>query len=308
MTRDHRNCLMHYLAPNLGAILILLLLLTGQIGAQEPASSTATTAGTMAPLTSSYQGTLTDAEGTPINGSVDMTARLYHEPVGGEAVWEEVRSGAAAVPVTNGLFHIQLGSVNPITMTLLSQPLWLGLSVDGDAEMSPREPLNTVPFAAVAGGLTTRTRTVSMQFGSDGIYEECTGKDVGDRRHLGYMIAFSPPGEEYGCWGRAVVRLPDDWKPGTDLRIAALAESDTAQTVTPRFYYGAVSAGALDWEVRGQNGPQVSVEPTGSDITLLTIPAERVAQGDTVVLAIKFLELTDVVAITGVYLEYTAGQ
>jgi hypothetical protein len=139
MTRDHRNCLMHYLAPNLGAILILLLLLTGQIGAQEPASSTATTAGTMAPLTSSYQGTLTDAEGTPINGSVDMTARLYHEPVGGEAVWEEVRSGAAAVPVTNGLFHIQLGSVNPITMTLLSQPLWLGLSVDGDAEMSPRE-------------------------------------------------------------------------------------------------------------------------------------------------------------------------
>jgi hypothetical protein len=132
-----RTRFIHYLIPNLGAMLVLFLVCTGQIGAQE--RSHLTTSSQSELRTSSYQGQLYDADGNPVDGKVDMIARLYREPVGGDAVWEEVRTGANAVPVTNGLFHIQLGNVESLDPALLDQPLWLGISVDGDEEMTPRE-------------------------------------------------------------------------------------------------------------------------------------------------------------------------
>jgi hypothetical protein len=125
--------LARYLIPNLGAILILLLLLTGQIGAQgtSPVLEASTTI--------SYQGNLLDQAGEPVNATVPMTFKLYDAPTGGTALWTEERTGTNAVPVTNGLFHIILGSVTPIDPALLDQLLWLGISVDGDEEMTPRE-------------------------------------------------------------------------------------------------------------------------------------------------------------------------
>jgi hypothetical protein len=41
--------------------------------------------------------------------------------------------------------------VTPIDISLFGEPLWLGISVNGDAEMSPREAFAGVPYAAVAG-------------------------------------------------------------------------------------------------------------------------------------------------------------
>ena len=79
-----------------------------------------------------------------------MTFNLYAAPTGGTAAWTEQRSGGNAVPVSNGLFNVSLGSVTPMPLSLLSAPLWLGVSVNGDAEMSPRERMDG-GYAAVAG-------------------------------------------------------------------------------------------------------------------------------------------------------------
>ena len=111
------------------------------------------TAGSAATTTISYQGHLTNPSGTPVSATLPMTFNLYAAPTGGTAAWTEQRSGGNAVPVSNGLFNVSLGSVTPMPLSLLSAPLWLGVSVNGDAEMTPREQLASVPYAAVAGNM-----------------------------------------------------------------------------------------------------------------------------------------------------------
>ncbi len=97
--------------------------------------------------TISYQGHLTDADGEPIDDTLPMEFRLYTDPKGGDALWTEERTGTNAVPVKKGLFKVMLGSVEPLSMEVVSQELWLGISVDGDSEMTPREQVGRVPIA-----------------------------------------------------------------------------------------------------------------------------------------------------------------
>src|SRR5690606_19858106 len=78
------------------------------------------------PPTTSVQGLLTDGDGRPLHGSVDLTLRLYAEPSGGTALWSETHAG---VVVTQGRYAVQLGSVTPFASASLSfdRPLWLGV-------------------------------------------------------------------------------------------------------------------------------------------------------------------------------------
>ncbi|NJP07050.1 MAG: hypothetical protein HC837_16230 [Chloroflexaceae bacterium] len=98
--------------------------------------------------TISYQGNLTDSASEPINATLPMTFKLYGTSTGGSAIWTEERTGANAVPVSSGLFSVLLGSVTPLETSLFGEPLWLGISVNGDAEMTPREQLSATTTAA----------------------------------------------------------------------------------------------------------------------------------------------------------------
>jgi hypothetical protein len=118
------------------AALLVTSTLAGPALQVTPASSSDNT------TTINYQGHLTDSAGEPINGTLPMTFKLYRDPSGGTAVWTEQRSGGNAVPVSDGLFSVSLGSVTPVDLSLFGEPLWLGISVNGDAEMTPRERLD----------------------------------------------------------------------------------------------------------------------------------------------------------------------
>ncbi len=99
------------------------------------------------PKTISYQGVLTDLEGNPVaDGTYSLTFRLYEEAEGGTAVWEETH---ASVTVTDGVFGVLLGSVTPLELTF-DQPYWLGLAVNGEAELMPRVALAAVPYSFMA--------------------------------------------------------------------------------------------------------------------------------------------------------------
>lgn len=131
-------------------LLVATMLLVSHTFANPPAPS-ADLAATIAtaPSTISYQGHLTDANGQPINTATPMTFRLYTTATGGTALWTEERTGANAVPVTNGLFNVLLGSVTPMDTALFNQALWLGISINGEAEMTPREPFTGVPNGSI---------------------------------------------------------------------------------------------------------------------------------------------------------------
>jgi len=96
------------------------------------------------PQTMSYQGRLTDTGGNPVaNGNYSLTFRLYDVSSGGAALWTETQ---ASVPVNGAIFSVMLGSVTPFGLPFDKQ-YWLGVSVQGGAELTPRTALSTSPYS-----------------------------------------------------------------------------------------------------------------------------------------------------------------
>ena len=94
-----------------------------------------------------YQGVLSDSAGASLDGTFDITFKLYSQPVAGTEFWTETHSGAA---VNDGLFAVILGSITPFfgaAKSVTSHEIWLGITVGTDPEMSPRTQFISVPFA-----------------------------------------------------------------------------------------------------------------------------------------------------------------
>lgn len=92
----------------------------------------------------SYQGMLTDDNGSAIDRLVEMEFALYDAESGGNLLWGPE---SHSVEVTEGSFHVLLGSSQPINPTShWAASLWLDITVD-DEVMTPRERLGSSPFA-----------------------------------------------------------------------------------------------------------------------------------------------------------------
>ncbi len=90
-----------------------------------------------------YQGVLTNNAGVPLNGNFNLTFRIYNVQIGGTPLWSETQSNVA---VDKGLFGVSLGSVMPLTLAF-DQPYWISIEVGNDGEMTPRQKLESVPYA-----------------------------------------------------------------------------------------------------------------------------------------------------------------
>ena len=123
----------------LGAVVVLGLVL---IAAPEVASA-------QVPPRLTQQGRLVDDAGQPVTGSVEMTFTIFDAETGGSIMWE----GTSQTQLDDaGFYAVTLGTdSNPITAGVLSGgDRWIGISVDGES-LDPRLPINSVPYAAVAG-------------------------------------------------------------------------------------------------------------------------------------------------------------
>jgi hypothetical protein len=109
-----------------------------------------------------FQGTLTDTMGTPITGTQSMQFYLYEDSTGGIPLWAETHS---SVEVTDGLFRVQLGWMNPLDPnTFDGSTLWLGVQVSPDVEpFTQRQPLITVPYAFRTSKAGTAEYVSSLQ-------------------------------------------------------------------------------------------------------------------------------------------------
>ncbi len=95
------------------------------------------------PQTMSYQGVLTGTDGFPVpDGSVSLTFRLYDSSENGDTLWEETQD----VSVSKGIFNVILGSSNPLNIPFDKQ-YWMGISIGGDAELTPRAALTASPYS-----------------------------------------------------------------------------------------------------------------------------------------------------------------
>ena len=111
------------------------------------------------PQTINYQGNLTNAGGTPVNGPVVMTFRLYNAASGGVALYTETQ---LSVLVSNGNFNAAIGAQVPIPLPF-DVPYWLTVAINSDGEMSPRQPLASSPYAFRAASLDSTATVAGTQ-------------------------------------------------------------------------------------------------------------------------------------------------
>ena len=100
----------------------------------------------------SYQGVLTDSNGTPLSGQYQMRFQIYTSASGGTALWTEEWKDSSKVIVSNGLFNVLLGSIQPIDLGTLTfvDTYWLEVAVDhsGSYEiLTPRHELASAAYA-----------------------------------------------------------------------------------------------------------------------------------------------------------------
>jgi len=153
--------------PTPGNMIFTLMLIAVFVWAQSTGAFPAPTAklpsATAQTSTIAYQGRLADSNGNPLTEVYPMVFRLYNSPaMEAQPLWEENWAGANSVTVSNGVFNVMLGTLTPISQSLITEnsALWLGVSIGDDDEMLPRAQLGSVPFAMQAntvlnGSITT---------------------------------------------------------------------------------------------------------------------------------------------------------
>ena len=97
------------------------------------------------PTQINYQGVLKNLSGTLIeNNSLQMTFSIYSNISDSVPVWNEKQT----VAVKEGIYSVQLGSVNPIDSSAFDGTIkYLGVKIDTDPEMTPRLAMVSVPYA-----------------------------------------------------------------------------------------------------------------------------------------------------------------
>jgi len=131
------------------------------------------------PSVINYQGSLSDAAGAPLEGKYVLTFAIYSDNLGGEPIWSETTT----VTVVDGLFDVLLGSSRPLTPEVFaSQGRFLGISVNGGEELTPRHRFGAVGYSyrvgtvdQAAGGTVSGNLSVSGDVNVGGILKTPSG-------------------------------------------------------------------------------------------------------------------------------------
>jgi len=101
------------------------------------------------PQTLDQQGRFLKMDGTPETGVLNVTFAAYASATGGNPMWTEMQPLQLDAA---GFYAAQLGSVSAFPKGLWNgSELFLGITVEGESEMTPRQPIVSVPYALKAG-------------------------------------------------------------------------------------------------------------------------------------------------------------
>ncbi len=102
----------------------------------------------------SYQGVVTQ-NGTPLSNSHSVKVSIYTAATGGTAIYTETQS----LPFTDGIFNDLIGTVTPLPTFASGTSYYVGVSIDGGAELTPRSQLGAAPM--VVGGTVSKLNSLS---------------------------------------------------------------------------------------------------------------------------------------------------
>ena len=107
------------------------------------------------PSTINYQAQITEqgCAGAACPQVFDLVFTLYFDAAGTQpAGWTETHLNVQA---TDSIVDVELGAITPFPVDLFEQPLYLGVAVNNDPEMTPRMALHSVPYALQAESAIT---------------------------------------------------------------------------------------------------------------------------------------------------------
>jgi hypothetical protein len=214
------------------------------------------------------QGKLTDAAGNPLEGNFTMTFRLYDVYTGGT----ELCSDTNSVNVTKGLFNSEIWGT--CQDSILGQQLYLGIEVNSNGEMTPRQPIFAVPYA---WSLRPGARIIGS-FGPGAILH-IENSDPSGRGLRAY--AMSETGTNYGVIGAA--KSPDGLGGyfynnggGTGLK----AESNTGPAIKAEGT-GVIQSTALSYLWISGNNLRPYLTTDSTIINMDTVGGAKITRGGT---------------------------
>jgi len=115
-----------------------------------------------------FQGVVKDSAGnTPLVDQLGITFTIYDAPLGGTALWTESHS---VTMVSGGLFNVLLGEFNPIPDSVFEDTVrYVGIQVESDPEMLPRQRLTSAGYAFRTGQWTSAGQDIFRLSGNVGI-------------------------------------------------------------------------------------------------------------------------------------------
>lgn len=131
------------------------------------------------PQTLTHQGRLFDKDGKATNGAVQITFNIYNADNDPTPAWSE----SLDVTTEDGYFSVSLGEATPLTGVFDGSVKYLGITVGSDAEMTPRSPIQSVPYAMIAGDAIGDIHPTSVTVGGTKVID-ATGTWVGSPTNL----------------------------------------------------------------------------------------------------------------------------
>lgn len=197
------------------------------------------------PTQINYQGYLTDDNGVPITDTLTFTFTLYADSGGTTQLWQEQQN----VDVVNGYFSVLLGQVEPLQPADFDgSTRYLGVQPEGAAEMTPRQPIVSVPYALAA----THAMTASFALKTAG-YDHVivVAKSGGDYQTINAaMDAAQPAGDTWliwvapGVYTESVTVKPDVHLMGAGRRYTTIKSEATCSVGSPPTTATVVMTGA----------------------------------------------------------------
>ena len=176
---------------------VLLMSLCALVGL-----SLASSAAAEVPRVMHYQGYLTDGQGQPVHcpdvlncpdQQFDVTFRLYQDPFGGQPLWSETHE---SVGIHHGVFNVSLGSLEEMDPSILGEPTYLGVNINGTGELVPRQELVSAAFSMRAELAEDATALGGLPAESYATLEEIPGLCVTEEELEAAIIEISYLDEE----------------------------------------------------------------------------------------------------------------
>jgi hypothetical protein len=89
-----------------------------------------------------FQGYAADGSGVPLDGTYDVLVNVYDAATNGNSVWSH---NYVDTVITDGLYSLTLDG--PFGADDFNGDRWIGVAIDGGAEITPRSRVASVPKA-----------------------------------------------------------------------------------------------------------------------------------------------------------------